>query len=81
MELLQVLPKILERLLLWMVEKLEKTQFDNQNILQRQPMALERFISVHQLLMLVVGLSTNNNKLSGNGRGIRHGDVINQYQI
>ena len=88
MGLLQVqfnmLQKILEPLLVLMVEEFVRTQFGNHYLLQQEHMELEPSILVllnHQLLILVVGLSINNNKLLVEEGSNNPAGVINQSQF
>jgi hypothetical protein len=78
---LHVLQKILELLLVLMVEKSGVTLLSNHLCLQKEPTGLEPSMLVlidHQLLMLLVGQSINNNKLLVEEKSNSQGDVINQ---
>jgi hypothetical protein len=80
----QILRRILVPLLLRTVGQSARIQFDNHGLLLREPMVLEQDMLVplvHHLLLFVLELSTNNNKLLRNGKGYNRIGFTNQYHV
>jgi hypothetical protein len=80
----QILRRILVPLLLRTVGQSTRIQFDNHELLLQQPMVLEQYmlvLLVHHLLLFVLELSINNNKLLRNGKCYNRIGFTNQYHV